>query len=72
LLSTWLALNVARAYTYVPETASIWTWHERLIDLQDFLAWAIAILGAIAMLWTLMRFTRWLRGRVLRKHASAA
>ena len=71
LLSAWLALNVARAYTYEPETASTWAWHERLIDLQDLLSWAVAVLGAISLTWMLLRFTRWLRG-ILRTHASAA
>ncbi len=72
LLSAWLVLNVARFYTYEPETPSLWAWHERLIDLQGFLGWAIAVLGAIALIWALFRFSRWLTGRILRKHASAA
>jgi len=59
-------------YTYEPETPSLWAWHERLIDLQGFLGWAIAVLGAIALIWALFRFSRWLTGRILRKHASAA
>lgn len=72
LVSTWLGLNVARFYTYDPETAHTWAWHERLIRIQEFLGWAIGVLAAIALTWALLRFARWLTGRILRKHAPAA
>jgi hypothetical protein len=49
LVSAWLALNVARFYTYDPETPRTWAWHERLIRTQDFLGWVIGALAAIVL-----------------------
>ena len=72
LMATWLALNVARFYTYEPESERIWTWHERLIRVQDVLAWIIGILAATVLAWTLFYFARWLIKHLFTKKPSAA
>jgi hypothetical protein len=72
LVSAWLALNVARFYTYDPEAPRTWAWHERLIRIQDFLGWAIGVLAATVLTWALLHFARWLTKRIFREHAPAA
>jgi hypothetical protein len=72
LISVRLALNMTRFYTYDPETAITWAWHERLIRIQEYLAWTIAALAAVVLTWTLFRFAHWLLERTLRKHAPAS
>ena len=53
LISVRLALNLTTFYTYDPETAITWAWHERLIRIQDFLAWTIEVVAVIVLTWTL-------------------
>lgn len=63
LVSLWLLLNVVRFYTYDPESERIWEWHERVIQIQDFLLWGIAAVAVVVSVCAMFLFAHWVTKR---------
>jgi hypothetical protein len=73
LASLWLALNVARFYTYDPEIDLAWAAHTLVIRIQTPLAWIVGLLVVIVSVWALLLLARWLsrKARTLTSKASS-
>lgn len=59
-----LAVNVARFYTYDPESERMWEWHTRVARVQDALMWVVGALVVIVAVWALFQLVHWLGKQV--------
>ncbi|HWR34963.1 MAG TPA: hypothetical protein VN622_03715 [Clostridia bacterium] len=62
LANIWLALNVARFYTYDGDAGS--GLHMSIIRIQDALLWILAALAAFISVWVLFATVRWFAKRM--------
>ena len=65
LSSVWLALNVARFYTYGHKSDGMGLWHVYVIHAQDIILWLIGSLAVVVSLWALSGW--WIQRHVARR-----